>query len=463
MTSRRYDAGMPPPETSAPERDRPSLLKRLVDLAVGLLYRSVEVFRHPTATFSGPTIVIANHFGGLADALLLVAALDDVPRILARDRIWRIPLVRRLMDAVGAIPVHKPEDRSTPVSNADMFTAAYAALADGDTILIFPEGITVDDPRIARLKTGAARIALGARADGVAGIQIVPIGLHYEDKAALRSRVSVIVGEPVDLDATLAAMGVDAPTPDDRDLVRTLTDTFERRLREVAPDFENWREATDLTFAAEVALRAASADPDRPVSLAERDRLANRLAQAPPEDRAGILAAVERYRRDLEAVGMSDRGTYRGMGTAEFLRHVAGTLLLGAILVPFALVGIATSIPPLLVIFGLGKLPVSPAVKATLKPAAALVLFPLAWGVAAWRIVFEHLGPIWTIVAIGLVPLYLVAGIVITERVVLLWRALRAWRGRKGLREAAERIAAGRAAVVAAVATRSDDPAAPPG
>ncbi len=186
-------------------------------------------------------------------------------------------------------------------------------------------------------------------------------------------------------------------------------------------------------------------------------------AEAPPEDRAGILAAVERYRRDLEAVGMSDRGTYRGMGTAEFLRHVAGTLLLGAILVPFALVGIATSIPPLLVIFGLGKLPVSPAVKATLKPAAALVLFPLAWGVAAWRIVFEHLGPIWTIVAIGLVPLYLVAGIVITERVVLLWRALRAWRGRKGLREAAERIAAGRAAVVAAVATRSDDPAASPG
>ncbi len=434
-------------------RRRPSRLKRLVDLIVPLLYRSVDVHVSPRASTDGPTIVIANHFGGFADALLLIHALDDVPRILARDKIWKIPLVRGVMRAIRAIPVHKPEDRTGPTSNRDMFGAAYEALADGDTILIFPEGITVDDPSMARLRTGAARIALGARAGGVSGIEVVPIGIHYEDKAALRSRVSVIVGDAMDLDDTLtriAPPGTDA-TPENHELVRDLTTRMEERLRDVAPNFANWQEANDLTFAAEVAVRAGQDDPHAPVSTAERDRLAGKLAVAEAGARRRVIEAVERYRRDLEAVGLTDRQAYHRTGTLEFAWHVAKTVLLGAVLVPFALIGIATSLVPLLVIFGIGMLPVSPAVKATLKPAAAIVLFPLAWGVAAWRIVFDNLGPVWTIVAVALIPLYLVAGIVISERVVLLWRAFEAWHGRKGLSTATARISYERARVVEAV------------
>ncbi len=418
-----------------------------------MLYRSVEVYVPPDTSIQGPTIVIANHFGGFADALLVVYALDDVPRILARDKIWKIPLVRGLMRAIRAIPVHKPEDRTEPTSNRDMFGATYDALAHNDTILIFPEGITVDDPSMARLKTGAARIALGARAHGVEGITIVPIGIHYEDKAALRSRVSVIVGDAMDLDDPPTATGSpeEGMTPENRRLVRTLTARMEERLRNVAPNFADWKEANDLTFAAEATIRAEHADPLAPVSTAERDRLAGKLAVAEAGARRRVIEAVERYRRDLEAVGLTDRQAHHRTSTVEFALHVAATVLVGAILIPFALIGIATSAVPLFVVLGIGLLPVSPAVKATLKPVAAIVLFPLAWGIAAWRIVFDNLGPVWTFVTVALIPLYLVAGIVITERLVLLWRAFEAWHGRKGLSTATARISYERARVVEAV------------
>jgi len=444
---------MSPPTASSPSRKRPSLLKRLVDLAVRALYRSVDVYAPPDLVPGGPTIVIANHFGGFADALVLISALDDVPRILASSRIWKIPIVRWLMNAIRAIPVQNRRGPGGARSHEEMFRAAYDALAAGDTILIFPEGVTVDDPSIARLKTGAARIALGARARGVEDIRIVPIGIHYEDKAALRSRVSVIIGEPMPLDGELLDDRIDdaVATPDNHELVRALTATMEERLRNVAPNFADWKEAADLTFAAEVAIRAERDDPLPPISTADRDRLAGRLAGVETAQRRRVLDAAARYRRDLEAVGMSDRQTYAQMETGAFLWHLVKTVLLGLVLTPFALVGIATGLVPLLVIGGIGLLPVSPAVKATLKPVAAIVLFPLAWGLAAWKVVNEHFGLVWTIISVVLIPLYLVAAIVMSERIVLLWRAFRAWTGRKGPAEARARLVDDRARVVASV------------
>ena len=52
------------------------------------------------------------------------------------------------------------------------------------------------------LKTGAARIALGAAADDhVRGITIVPIGLVYDDKGRFRSQAAIHVGPPIEVDA----------------------------------------------------------------------------------------------------------------------------------------------------------------------------------------------------------------------------------------------------------------------
>ena len=151
---------------------RERVLKNIANLAVRLVYRSVEVRQQPGETSAGPQLTVSNHFGGFADALVQAYALDRVPRFIARDVIWRIPIAKQIMESVRAIPTHKPEDKG-PAGNDQMFGSTYDALGERDLIMIFPEGITVEDPSIARVKTGAARIALGARESGVDGIQII--------------------------------------------------------------------------------------------------------------------------------------------------------------------------------------------------------------------------------------------------------------------------------------------------
>jgi 1-acyl-sn-glycerol-3-phosphate acyltransferase len=168
---------------------RPTLkdrfIKRLVDLAVEALYRSVDMYLPAEEEDTCPPILsVSNHFGGFADPLLLMHAANRRPRIIARDKIWKIPIAGWVMKWLGAIPVHKPEEQNGRTSNDEMFASCYTALEDRKMLLIFPEGITRDDPSIAPIKTGAARIALGARAQGTDGLLIVPVGIHYEDKAA---------------------------------------------------------------------------------------------------------------------------------------------------------------------------------------------------------------------------------------------------------------------------------------
>ncbi len=109
---------------------------------------------------------------------------------------------------------------------------------------------------------GAARIALGARAAGAAGPQLVAVGIHYQNRAALRQRVFVDVGEPLDLGTRLEASGRDPATASDAD---------------------------------HAAVRALTAE----------------LGRRPAPDRAALVAAVEAYRAALDAVGLSDAEVYR--------------------------------------------------------------------------------------------------------------------------------------------------------
>jgi 1-acyl-sn-glycerol-3-phosphate acyltransferase len=66
--------------------------------------------------------------------------------------------------------------------NLDAFAACFAHLREGGAIGIFPEGEASDEAHLLPIRTGAARIALGAHSRGAMGLQIVPVGLIYEDR-----------------------------------------------------------------------------------------------------------------------------------------------------------------------------------------------------------------------------------------------------------------------------------------
>jgi glycerol-3-phosphate O-acyltransferase / dihydroxyacetone phosphate acyltransferase len=405
-------------------------VQQIAQLATVGLFRSVEVVRPASVASTGPQLWIASHFGAFSDGVVLLHALERHPRFLVGDFLFRVPLLRQLLRLAEAIPVLRSGDARAAgaaggAANAAMFAASRAALADGDALAVFPEGVATDGPAISPLRTGAARIALGAHAEGVRGLQIVPVGIHYQDRAAFRSRVFVDVGEPVALDRWLADRGVEHASDGDHQLVRALTDDLELRLREVAPQFTDLEEAVALHVAARVALRERLG---RPPAWGQQADLADDLGRRPEDDRRQLCLAVRTYQAALDATGLGD--VELADRPVRSRRHVLRSLVVGVALIPFAVAGVVVHGPLVGLILLLRLVRVSAPTKATLLPAVALLGALGTW--TGWALVLsaDESGGARVAAALALVlvfPLWGVAALLLVERVSLALRVLRTW------------------------------------
>jgi glycerol-3-phosphate O-acyltransferase/dihydroxyacetone phosphate acyltransferase len=429
------------------------IIKKLVWWAIAVLYHRVEVRQAPNLTAEGPELANSSHFGGFTDPLLLVYAMDRVPRFIARDVIWKYPIAKSVLNWVKAIPVHKADDGG-PTSNDAMFASTYQALGEGDLVTIFPEGITVDDPSIANIKTGSARIVLGARAAGVSGITLLSAGIHYENKAALRSAVFIDIGWATNLDDFIADNVVPGEPEDasNRDLVRTLTDVMETNLREAAPDFESWAMARSLSAASDVALRANKEKDGIDVGHGDRERLARLLDESPEKDRLAVRDSMDRYQADLDAMGFNDEMLMSGMTRpSSFMAYLIRSLIIGLALLPFAFAGAIINAIPMALVWLIGRLKVADAMMATVKPIGAILVFVITWGFWVW-FGWKAGGPEGAASVVLLLPILLFALIAIFERGVLVAKAIRGFGRSRSFTDVHGQIMDHRRALVESVA-----------
>jgi 1-acyl-sn-glycerol-3-phosphate acyltransferase len=173
---------------------------------IWFFFERVEV-RHPERVPRvGPVLLCINHPNNLIDSLLVGSVLPRKVHYLAAAALFRNALLARLLAALGVMAVHRRADGPDNVGrNVEMFAACDEAFDRGRLIAIYPEGSTRADAHLQRIKTGAARIALGYEAHAPGRLTVVPVGLSFEARKKFRGRVLVSFGEPVDVSSDLAA------------------------------------------------------------------------------------------------------------------------------------------------------------------------------------------------------------------------------------------------------------------
>src|SRR5216117_1508859 len=176
-----------------------TLLRSLLRLVLRIFFSRIEVTGIERVPREGPVIFVLNHPNGLIDPAFLLCLAPRRVSFLAKAPLFRMPVIGAIARAFEAIPVHRRQDEgSDPSHNRETFETARAVLARGGAIALFPEGASHSDPKLRPLKTGAARIALGAAAAlaGPTPIRIVPAGLYYRAKRTFRSAALLHFGEP---------------------------------------------------------------------------------------------------------------------------------------------------------------------------------------------------------------------------------------------------------------------------
>jgi 1-acyl-sn-glycerol-3-phosphate acyltransferase len=411
-------------DTEIAKQPAPRVFDRLIAKASRLLakgvYRSVEVANPEPGWSEHPALIVANHPTGFSDPALLLGLLGRSPRFLAKSTLWKTPGVGWFLDRIGAIPVHRAQDGGTR-GNAAMFASAYDALERGEIIAIFPEGEVHDQPSLGPVKTGAARIVLGAYDAGVSGLRVVPIGIHLEEKAAIRSRAFVQVGEVIDLDAAIPDLFAgETPSPENRGAVNLLTGEIETRLQRVSPGFDDQAEAEALSFAAEVALR----DPAGPthVSYADRQLVAGELSRRSEATQAVVADNAVRYEAALAEHGVDDAGLVAAQRGVRLSWRYLGVLATLVLLAPFALAGVAMNIAPYLVLRAAMQLKPKSMTPSTVRLVVAIAAFAvmwIVWAVVAWRV---WNGTVALVVLVA-APFYGAVAVYVLDRAVTLERA----------------------------------------
>jgi len=236
------------------------LTRGLARLLGSLFFREIQVEGADRVPVAGPLVYVANHPNSLVDPVLVTGFLPRVPRFLAKHNLWHSPAVRPFLKLAGSIPVYRSQDKGTQASqNLQTFDACHDALAEGAVIGIFPEGLSYNEPSMQPVKTGVARIVLGAEEKhGPLGVKIVPVGLTFDAKHLFRSRVLLTVGEPVDPAPEVARLGDDT-----RGARNDLTARVEEALRGVTLNYGSWKEARLLERAGDLYARGDSELPDR--------------------------------------------------------------------------------------------------------------------------------------------------------------------------------------------------------
>lgn len=166
---------------------------------VRVLYRNVEVTGTGLVPRDGGLVLCVNHANALVDGVLLQASTTRDIRPLARSGLFSNPLMKPLLALVGAVPISRRSDEATDIARNDAsFARCSELLAEDGVIAVFPEGQSHSDPHIHKLKTGAARIVLAAKARNGTVPVILPVGLTFTRKGKFRGDALVQFGRPVD-------------------------------------------------------------------------------------------------------------------------------------------------------------------------------------------------------------------------------------------------------------------------
>jgi glycerol-3-phosphate O-acyltransferase/dihydroxyacetone phosphate acyltransferase len=343
-----------------------SLMGGLGRLLVSIFFREIELEGTGLIDPRTPTVLVANHLNGLVDGLLLMATLRRFPRFLGKSTLFRILPLWPFLKLAGVVPVYRAKDGVGTDRNASTFRTCRRLLQHGGMVALFPEGISHDEPELQPLKTGAARIALGASADdGVEGVVVQPVGIVYDDKARFRSVALVRMGEPFPV-----ARWNDTYRADDHAAVRELTAAMAAGLQDLSPSYPSWSEARTLRQIAEVMARRPGTLTPRSVTLSDRDQLARELASLEatrPQSLGELRDADAQYRQDLAVLGLSDAqlaASYRGWRVGLLFVWSVYKILVAA---PFALVGAVVHLVPYEIVKQVAKKPTNEGMKATVK------------------------------------------------------------------------------------------------
>jgi len=205
-----------------------SILRLLLKITFQFFFKRLRITGKDQIPEQGPVIICANHPGSFLDPIVIATSINRKLYFLAKGEVFRSSFAKWMLPKLNMIPVYRKQDNPELMhKNEETFEQCYEHLNNGGAIIIFPEGVSVTEWKVKPLKTGAARIALGAvnKYGTACPVKISCIGINYDDPHTFRKDAFLSVATPIDVADYVNSTN-------DKEQVKALTDEIAKRLTE---------------------------------------------------------------------------------------------------------------------------------------------------------------------------------------------------------------------------------------
>jgi len=344
-----------------------------------VFYRNIEIQGLENIPENGAVLLCANHVSALADAVIIQAVIPRVVHPIVRHGLFDKRLLRPVLNVLQAVPIYRQQDvpRGSQF-NKDAFSKCYEMFANQEVMLIFPEGQSHDDPHLHNIKSGASRMALGAKEHNITP-SVIPIGINFSQRGKFRSSVFISIGEPIELE--------NKNNDSSAQHVRHVTQTIQTSLENVTLNVEDWEEFNFLKRVERFfAMRHAHY---RKRNLAQRfyawkalNKAYQELREFDPDLMKRVNVHLYQFERICRRCGVRDYHLTIQYRPLLILRFILRSVFLVTIILPFGIWGLLTSGIP----FYLTRLLSTAFIKNlnqfdTTKMALGFSLFVITWAI----------------------------------------------------------------------------------
>lgn len=205
-----------------------AILRFIFRISGRLYFKTFQIKGTENIPEKGPVFFVANHPSGFMDPIVIGILTNRSLFFLAKGALFQNKFSRWVLSLLHVIPIFRGDETPGHADkNIEVFSLCYKHFAKGGAILAFPEGISLTERKIKKIKTGTARICLGAEAENNFNldIKIVTVGLNFSNPHKFQSDLFINIDEPIHVSDYY-----DLYKMDNYKAVNELTDEIRKRI-----------------------------------------------------------------------------------------------------------------------------------------------------------------------------------------------------------------------------------------
>ncbi len=286
-----------------------SFVRPIAAYALKIFFRKIYFTNRDRLPKGKPLILAINHPTAFIEPCILACFLPIKLYFLVRGDLFKKPHFRKMLNLLHMVPIfRKQEGLDQLQKNGATFDFCYEALKDHKTVVILPEGRTIQEKRLRPIRKGLARIAFGTYEKyGDIDLHIVPIGVNFTQADQFRSVAMFDVGEPIRLKDYYKEYHKNPQRA-----IRNLTNEVKEGLENHIVNIPN---PVDDALAEDLFILHRNDHPEKVLPIISEDRkpleaemnIADQVSQMSEEEKNNWSKKIKQYFSKLKSNGVEDQ------------------------------------------------------------------------------------------------------------------------------------------------------------